>query len=58
MNALGGIVNDHAIIASNTSSIPIAQLASKVPNPARQHAAGALSDGRGTHVRGRFREKS
>jgi 3-hydroxybutyryl-CoA dehydrogenase len=35
MKALGGIVNHDAIIASNTSSIPIAQLASRVPNPAR-----------------------
>ncbi len=35
MKALGGIVNDEAIIASNTSSIPIAQLASRVPNPGR-----------------------
>jgi 3-hydroxybutyryl-CoA dehydrogenase len=35
MNTLGDIVTDHAIIASNTSSIPIAQLASRVPNPGR-----------------------
>jgi 3-hydroxybutyryl-CoA dehydrogenase len=35
MQALGGIVNDEAIIASNTSAIPIAQLASRVPNPDR-----------------------
>ena len=35
MQTLGGIVGDHAIIASNTSSIPIAQLASHVPNPDR-----------------------
>jgi 3-hydroxybutyryl-CoA dehydrogenase len=35
MKALGGIVNDEAIIASNTSSIPIARLASGVPNPDR-----------------------
>jgi 3-hydroxybutyryl-CoA dehydrogenase len=35
MNKLGAIVSDHAIIASNTSSIPIAQLASAVHNPQR-----------------------
>jgi len=35
MRALGGIVTDDTIIASNTSSIPIAQLASAVPNPDR-----------------------
>jgi 3-hydroxybutyryl-CoA dehydrogenase len=35
MTTLGGILADHAIIASNTSSIPIAQLASAVPNPDR-----------------------
>jgi 3-hydroxybutyryl-CoA dehydrogenase len=35
MKALGRIVNDDAIIASNTSSIPIAQLASRVPNTDR-----------------------
>jgi 3-hydroxybutyryl-CoA dehydrogenase len=35
MKALGGIVADNAVIASNTSSIPIAQLASAVPNPDR-----------------------
>jgi 3-hydroxybutyryl-CoA dehydrogenase len=35
MNTLGKIVSDHAIIASNTSSIPIAQLASAVHNPDR-----------------------
>jgi 3-hydroxybutyryl-CoA dehydrogenase len=35
MEALGGIVADDALIASNTSSIPIAQLASAVHNPDR-----------------------
>jgi 3-hydroxybutyryl-CoA dehydrogenase len=35
MKALGGIVADDAVIASNTSSIPIAQLASAVHNPDR-----------------------
>jgi 3-hydroxybutyryl-CoA dehydrogenase len=35
MQALGGIVGDHAVIASNTSSIPITQLASAVHNPDR-----------------------
>jgi 3-hydroxybutyryl-CoA dehydrogenase len=35
MEALGGIVGDEAVIASNTSSIPIAQLASVVHNPDR-----------------------
>jgi 3-hydroxybutyryl-CoA dehydrogenase len=35
MEALAGIVSDDAIIASNTSSIPIAQLASAVHNPER-----------------------
>ena len=35
MKALGGIVGDDAVIASNTSSIPIAQLASAVHNPER-----------------------
>jgi 3-hydroxybutyryl-CoA dehydrogenase len=35
MKTLGSIVSDHAIIASNTSSIPIAQLASAVHNPQR-----------------------
>jgi 3-hydroxybutyryl-CoA dehydrogenase len=35
ITALGGIVADQAIIASNTSSIPIAQLASAVHNPDR-----------------------
>jgi 3-hydroxybutyryl-CoA dehydrogenase len=35
MKALGGIVDDHAVIASSTSSIPIAQLASAVHNPDR-----------------------
>jgi|SRR5450755_536866 len=35
MRAVGDIVTDEAIIASNTSSIPIAQLASAVRNPAR-----------------------
>jgi 3-hydroxybutyryl-CoA dehydrogenase len=35
MQELGGIVADDAVIASNTSSIPIAQLASAVPNPDR-----------------------
>ena len=35
MKELGGIVADDAVIASNTSSIPIAQLASAVHNPDR-----------------------
>ncbi len=35
MEELGGIVADDAVIASNTSSIPIAQLASAVHNPGR-----------------------
>jgi 3-hydroxybutyryl-CoA dehydrogenase len=35
MKALGGIVAGDAVIASNTSSIPIAQLASAVHNPDR-----------------------
>jgi 3-hydroxybutyryl-CoA dehydrogenase len=35
IEALGGIVADEAVIASNTSSIPIAQLASAVHNPDR-----------------------
>jgi 3-hydroxybutyryl-CoA dehydrogenase len=35
MEALGGIVGDHAVIASNTSSIPITQLASAVHNSDR-----------------------
>jgi 3-hydroxybutyryl-CoA dehydrogenase len=35
MNAVGGIVGDHAVIGSNTSAIPIAQLASGVHNPDR-----------------------
>jgi 3-hydroxybutyryl-CoA dehydrogenase len=35
MKALGGIVADDAVIASNTSSIPITQLASAVHNPDR-----------------------
>ena len=35
MKALGGVVAEEAIIASNTSSIPIAQLAGRVPNPER-----------------------
>jgi len=35
MTALGGIVGDEAVIASNTSSIPITQLASAVHNPDR-----------------------
>jgi 3-hydroxybutyryl-CoA dehydrogenase len=35
MKALGGIVADDAVIASNTSSIPIAQLASAVHNSDR-----------------------
>jgi 3-hydroxybutyryl-CoA dehydrogenase len=35
MRTLGGIVADQAVIASNTSSIPIAQLASAVHNPDR-----------------------
>jgi 3-hydroxybutyryl-CoA dehydrogenase len=35
MKALSGIVADDAVIASNTSSIPIAQLASVVHNPDR-----------------------
>jgi 3-hydroxybutyryl-CoA dehydrogenase len=35
MKALGGIVSDNAVIASNTSSIPIAQLASAVHNSDR-----------------------
>ena len=35
MQELGGIVADDAVIASNTSSIPIAQLASAVHNPDR-----------------------
>jgi 3-hydroxybutyryl-CoA dehydrogenase len=35
MEELGGIVPDDAVIASNTSSIPIAQLASAVHNPGR-----------------------
>jgi 3-hydroxybutyryl-CoA dehydrogenase len=35
MKELGGIVADEAVIASNTSSIPIAQLASAVDNPDR-----------------------
>ena len=35
MEALGGIVADDTVIASNTSSIPIAQLASAVHNPDR-----------------------
>jgi 3-hydroxybutyryl-CoA dehydrogenase len=35
MKALGGIVADDAVIASNTSSIPIAQLAGTVHNPDR-----------------------
>lgn len=35
MKALGGMVADDTVIASNTSSIPIAQLASAVHNPDR-----------------------
>lgn len=35
MKELGGIVGDHAVIASNTSSIPIAHLASAVHNANR-----------------------
>lgn len=35
MAELGGIIADDAVIASNTSSIPIAQLASAVHNPHR-----------------------
>ncbi len=35
MKTLGGIVADDAVIASNTSSIPIAQLAGAVHNPDR-----------------------
>jgi 3-hydroxybutyryl-CoA dehydrogenase len=35
MKELGGIVADDAVIASNTSSIPIAELASSVHNPER-----------------------
>jgi 3-hydroxybutyryl-CoA dehydrogenase len=35
MKTLGGVVADEAIIASNTSSIPIAQVASAVHNPDR-----------------------
>jgi 3-hydroxybutyryl-CoA dehydrogenase len=35
MKALDGIVRDDALIASNTSSIPIAQLAGVLHNPAR-----------------------
>jgi 3-hydroxybutyryl-CoA dehydrogenase len=35
MKELGGILADDAVIASNTSSIPIAQLASTVHNPDR-----------------------
>jgi 3-hydroxybutyryl-CoA dehydrogenase len=35
MRAIDGIVGEHSIVASNTSSIPIAQLAGAVRNPAR-----------------------
>jgi 3-hydroxybutyryl-CoA dehydrogenase len=35
MRAIDGVVAEHAIVASNTSSIPIAQLAQAVRNPAR-----------------------
>ncbi len=32
---LAGINGDHAILATNTSSIPVTQIASKIPNPSR-----------------------
>jgi 3-hydroxybutyryl-CoA dehydrogenase len=35
MSAIDGIISERAILASNTSSIPIAQLAQAVHNPAR-----------------------
>jgi 3-hydroxybutyryl-CoA dehydrogenase len=35
MKTLNSIVDDHALIASNTSAIPIAQLAGEVDNPGR-----------------------
>jgi len=35
MEAIDGVVSDGAIVASNTSSIPIAELAAVVPDPER-----------------------
>jgi 3-hydroxybutyryl-CoA dehydrogenase len=35
MGAIDGVVSDHAIVASNTSSIPIAELAQAVTDPTR-----------------------
>jgi 3-hydroxybutyryl-CoA dehydrogenase len=35
MRTIDGIVDEHSIVASNTSSIPIAQLAGAIRNPAR-----------------------
>ena len=55
-----GVVGEQAILASNTSSIPIAQLAAVVPRPERVVGLHffspvpvmRLSDGRGADVRG------
>lgn len=35
MGAIDGVVSDHAIVASNTSSIPIAELAQAISDPSR-----------------------
>jgi 3-hydroxybutyryl-CoA dehydrogenase len=35
MEAIDGVVSDHAIVASNTSSIPIAELAQAISDPTR-----------------------
>lgn len=35
LSQVAGIVSEHSLIASNTSSIPIAQLAAGIPNPER-----------------------
>ena len=58
MKALGGIVADDAVIASNTSSIPIAQLASAVSSPrARGRVALFLPSARDAPGRDRARPR-
>ena len=49
MKMLDGIVGDHALIASNTSAIPIARLAGEVRDPSRVLGLHFFSPGRSWH---------
>ncbi len=51
MDAIDGVVSDSAIVASNTSSIPIAQLAQAIKTPRAGAGAALLLPGAGDDAR-------